>query len=83
MSKGDNFANGALVTRAGNAKKSSEELNGISESAQEQHEMELQALFDQLELEEGEEVQFPYLVRGAEPGVRLGATGDRGIGGLR
>ena len=66
MSKGDNFANGALVTRAGNAKKSSEELNGISESAQEQHEMELQALFDQLELEEGEEVQFPYLVRGAE-----------------
>ena len=39
MSKGDNFANGALVTRAGNAKKSSEELNGISESAQEQHEM--------------------------------------------
>ena len=53
MSKGDNFANGALVTRAGNAKKSSEELNGISESAQEQHEMELQALFDQLELEEG------------------------------
>ena len=32
MSKGDNFANGALVTRAGNAKKSSEELNGISES---------------------------------------------------
>lgn len=47
MSKGDNFANGALVTRAGNAKKSSEELNGISESAQEQHEMELQALFDQ------------------------------------
>ncbi len=58
MSKGDNFANGALVTRAGNAKKSSEELNGISESAQEQHEMELQALFDQLELEEGEEVQF-------------------------
>ena len=66
MSKGDNFANGALVTRVGNAKKSSEELNGISESAQEQHEMELQALFDQLELEEGEEVQFPYLVRGAE-----------------
>lgn len=39
MSKGDNFANGALVTRAGNAKKSSEELNGISESAQEQHEI--------------------------------------------
>ena len=66
MSKGDNFANGVLVTRAGNAKKSSEELNGISESAQEQHEMELQALFDQLELEEGEEVQFPCLVRGAE-----------------
>ena len=34
--------------------------------------MELQALFDQLELEEGEEVQFPYLVRGAELTVIAG-----------
>lgn len=66
MSKGDNFANGALVTRAGNAKKSSEELNGISESAQEQHEMELQALFDQLELEEAKRISS---VSGSGSGV--------------
>ena len=66
MAKEDNFVNGKLVTQEGNSKKSSAKLNEISQNAQEQHEMELQALFDQLELEEGEEVQFPYLVRGAE-----------------
>lgn len=66
MAKENNFANGKLVTQEGNAKKSSEKLNEISEGAQAQHELELQALFEQLELEEGEEVQFPYLVRGAE-----------------
>ena len=66
MAKEDNFVNGKLVTHEGNAKKSSAELNEISENTQEQHEMELQELFEQLELEEGEEVQFPYLVRGAE-----------------
>jgi len=69
MSKGDNFANGALVTRAGNAKKSSEELNGISESAQEQHEMELQALFDQLELVGGRRGAVP--VSGSGSGALL------------
>ncbi len=66
MAKEDNFVNDKLITQEGSTKKSSEELNEISENAQKQHEMELQALFDQLELEEGEEVQFPYLVRGAE-----------------
>lgn len=66
MPKKDYFADGSLVTQAGNTDKTPEELKEISEEAQEQHEMELQALFEQLELEEGEEVQFPYLVRGAE-----------------
>lgn len=66
MAKEDNFVNDKLITQEGNTKKSSEELNEISENAQEQHKMKLQALFDPLELEEGEEVQFPYLVRGAE-----------------
>ena len=66
MAKEDNFVNDKLITQEGSTKKSSEELSEISENAQKQHEMELQALFDQLELEEGEEVQFPYLVRGAE-----------------
>lgn len=66
MSKEDNFSNGSLITRAGSTEKSSAELEEVSENVQEQHEMELQALFEQLELEEGETVQFPYLVRGAE-----------------
>lgn len=66
MAEQENFINGQLVTHEGSTGKSEEELDTVSQSAKEEHEAQLQELFDKMEVEDGADVQFPYLVMGAE-----------------
>lgn len=58
-------ANGNQITNEGSIKDAKENVNKTVEEAQEKHDKIIQELLDSLELEEGQTIEFPYLVRGA------------------
>lgn len=66
MSGNENFSNGKQVTNAGNANKSAAESAETAQNAEEMHQAYLQAIFDEIEVEDGDSIEFPYLVRGAQ-----------------
>ena len=57
---------GRLVTNEGTVGNAKEDIKETVEEAQKEHDKIIQELLDSLELEEGETIEFPYLVRGAE-----------------
>ncbi|MDY5699651.1 MAG: DUF4280 domain-containing protein [Lachnospiraceae bacterium] len=66
MSERKDIANGKQVTLEGKNDISANKEEKILSQAKEQHDLRLQEIFKQLEVEDGSTIQFPYLVRGAE-----------------
>lgn len=66
MGRADNFEQGRQTTEAGAIKDAKGNVEETAQEAEKQHDEMMQALLESLELEEGQTIQFPYLVRGAK-----------------
>lgn len=66
MGRADNFEQGHQITEAGSINMAKGNVEDTVKELEEQHDDMIQALFESLELEEGQSIQFPYLVRGAK-----------------
>lgn len=73
MGGADNFdRDGRQVTEAGAIGDAKGNVQETVQKAEKQHEEMMQAFLESLELEEGQTIQFPYLVRGAKLGCSCG-----------
>lgn len=66
MKRSDNFKEGKQVTSAGRAEAAWQDTEKTVQEKQEQHKEIMKQLLGELGLEEGETIEFPYLVRGAQ-----------------
>lgn len=67
MGSADNFDDkGKQITEVGSIKDAKGNVQETVQNIEKQHEEMMQAFLESLELEEGQTIQFPYLVRGAK-----------------